>query len=389
MNRGKIPNLFLPPAWLCWLTAAGALVVTAGVASATAASRIVPTSAPTVLAAFDAPFLFAYGTWDGKAKIENRRVVLTANGLTPKGGAGCNVALDLRASANRSPVLRVRAGSKNTLRTLKLLLIGTKEGSHSFEFPLPGTPTSDFVTIPAKNAATLAQPNASEKGGIDLSSVTQWQLQGDWGGDGAVDVIVDAAITLQDPDLVQKAAALAEKQQRDTAAAARAKRDLAEAREKYGKRSPLSPTVTQVSRVAPDVVAITIKAGRIEPGHYEPYLPQAGDTTRADGSAMILKRGGKEIGYLIGVRKDGFVAFETFSGDPLLDDAAENAANYTVQSATDPGFVQGVQPAAVWRKSKPTDWAQPTRQFVWSHIVYLKLPRPLTSGKTYTIRFAD
>ncbi|MBC8101513.1 MAG: glycoside hydrolase family 9 protein, partial [Cytophagales bacterium] len=123
--------------------------------------------------------------------------------------------------------------------------------------------------------------------------------------------------------------------------------------------------------------------------HYEPYLPQAGDTTRADGSAVILKRGGKEIGYLIGVRKDGFVAFETFSGDPLLDDAAENAATYTVQSAADPGFVQGVQPAVVWRKSKPTDWAQPTRQFVWSHIVYLKLPRPLTSGKTYTIRFAD
>ena len=115
-------------------------------------------------------------------------------------------------------------------------------------------------------------------------------------------------------------------------------------------------------------------------------MKQAGDETRKDGETVILRRGGKEIGYLLGEKRDGLKYFETFVGDPLLDDPAEAVATYSV---VPDGGGAPIKPVSLWRKSKPTDQVQPGGTLAMRHVVYLKMPAPLPSGKTFAVRFAD
>ena len=158
----------------------------------------------------------------------------------------------------------------------------------------------------------------------------QWQLMGDWGGAGPTDVKVNAILAVApDADLTKQREALV---QRDADARAQALKDRQAAREKYGKTTALSPVIQAVYAAAPDVLALQMHSGKITPSHLSVYALQPGDTTRADDGATILKRGGEEIGYLIGPKHDGLVTFEGFSGDPLLTIEADDPANYTVTS---------------------------------------------------------
>jgi endoglucanase len=345
--------------------------------------------APTAIIPFDKPFLFTYGTWDKKAQIENGIVRLEADGLTPKGGGGVNLApaLDLQGDADDSPGLRLVIGPHNSLKTLKLMLTDTAGYSGTWSFSLPA-PTGETVLVTPLDAAPFAHPNDIGKSGPPhLSKIMQWQLLGDWGGDGPVAVRVTAIVAVApDAALRMARAALAQK---DAEAVARARKDREEARAKYGKTTALSPVVEAVYAAAPDVLALQIHSGKITPSHLSVYTMQPGDTTRVDGVATILTRGGQDIGYLIGPKKDGLVTFEGFSGDPLLTAEVDDPMNYTVRSADDPAFTAGVQPLSVGRKSKPDDWQQPKRPgLTLLHRLYLQLPRPLRPGKTYTVTLA-
>ncbi|MBC8140642.1 MAG: hypothetical protein H7Y38_04295 [Armatimonadetes bacterium] len=199
-----------------------------------------------VIADFDQPLLFAYLSWEKKVETKNGVVIIRGEGVSPKGGAGANVELDLSASASLCPVVRVKVGEKNTLKTLKMVLNddtinaasdAEKRGA-TFEYPLPGKATEGFVTIYPKGGATIAKPNATgAKGTVDAAKIKQWQLQGDWGGDGSVDVEVDS-VTLAEPDAAAKQAqADADKEE-----AARKGQEIAaraELNAKYGKRTAL------------------------------------------------------------------------------------------------------------------------------------------------------
>ena len=346
-----------------------------------------------IITDFSQPFLFTYLSWENKIKTENGVALLRGEGVTPKGGGGGNVELDLSKSVALCPVVRVKVGAKNTLKTLKLSLLddsisattdAEKRGA-TFDFPIPPKPTDGFVTIYPLGGATLAKPNAlGAKGNINPAKIKQWQMQGDFGGDGAVDIEVDS-ITLAEPDAASKTAQ-AKTAAQDAAAQEKAKADRAAMNAKYGKRTTNSPNVVEVYRVAPDIVAVGIQAGKVVITPYEPYVKQPGDQTRQDGEVLILTRGGKEIGYVIGVKKDGFKPFETFVGDPLLDDPAEDVATYSI---VPDGGGTPIQPMQVWRKSKPTDQVQPGGTLALRHIVYLKLPAPLASGKKFTVKFGD
>ena len=83
-------------------------------------------------------------------------------------------------------------------------------------------------------------------------------------------------------------------------------------------RGEQSPHVTGTCLVAPDVLAITIEAGKVTLGKVLDYVPQAGDdlSTKKDAQGIetvTLKRGGKEIGEIVGagrqtpVHHPGFV----------------------------------------------------------------------------------
>ncbi|MBC7808821.1 MAG: hypothetical protein H7145_22030, partial [Akkermansiaceae bacterium] len=345
-----------------------------------------------VVTNFDGPFLFTYLSWENKVTVANGRAILGGEGVTPKGGGGANVEMDLSKSANLCPVVRVKIGPRNTLKMLRFQLsddtVGEKQDSRkrsaTFDFPLPDKSTGDFVLIYPKNGATLSKPNvAGTLGTIDPAKVRQWQLQGDWGGDGAVDIEVDSVL-MAEPDAAAKAGQVeAIKQEEERKA--RTLRENAALREKYGKRSADSPQVVEIYRVAPDILAVGIQAGKVLPGKYEPYVKSESDTMRKDGGENILIRGGQEIGWLVGKKQDGLVHFEKFVGDPLLDDTTEDPATYAVVGADG----ATIKPTAVWRKSKPTDQVQPGATLAMRHVVYLKLPAPLAAGKKYTVQFSD
>ena len=333
-----------------------------------------------------APFQFAYGTWEKRAAVQNGHIVLRGEGLTPKGGAGINFAADLSGNADLSPGLQVKIGTANTMRGLRLLLRDMDGHVGTWEYALP-QPSANYATITPRDGASLAHPNALDKPDqlLDMKRLMQWQIIGDYSGDQAVDVEI-SALPLVAPDaalLAQRTAR--EKSQSEEQNKLRQAQDAQ--REKYKSGQPTSPVVTQAGLVAPDVLALTIEAGHVVPGSLTPYAPRPGDEKRAKDRQVILVRKGEEIGWLIGAQRDHLAAFEKLEGDPLLDFVADLPQTYSIASQDDTRFAASLAPASVWRKSKPTDWAQPGRGFAMRHVVYLRSPHPFSPGKTYTVQF--
>ena len=182
--------------------------------------------------------------------------------------------------------------------------------------------------------------------------------------------------------------ARAEKAKRDAADLEKKRREQDEKRAQY-KRGPDSPKVQAVYTVAPDILAITAQAGVVKLGSLTKYVPQEGDRQTKQGQDVHLLRGGQEIGWLIGPTHEHLVTYEKLEGDPLLDFVADDPQTFTVTSQDDEAFSNGVRPVAVYRKSKPNDWAQPQGAVAVLHTIYLKLPQPLTPGKNYTIGVGD
>jgi endoglucanase len=139
------------------------------------------------------------------------------------------------------------------------------------------------------------------------------------------------------------------------------------------------------------VIGIEIQAGRVIKSTFTPYVKQDGDTTREvrrknDGGVneLLLKRGGQEIGWLIGPNREWLVTKEKFEGDPLLTFVADDKAEYSVSIDG-----QTVKPLAVYRKSKPNDWAQGLSTQSVRHVVYLKLPQALKPNQKVEINFGE
>lgn len=342
-----------------------------------------------VITGFDAPLQFVYGSWEKRAAVENGRLVVRGEGATGQGGGGTNAALNLAANAAElSPAVRLKIGAGNKIKALRLLVRDAAGKTATWDFDLPTAASGDaLVTLTPREAAPLATPNETEKGGMpDLARLTQWQIVGDWSVAPA-DLELDAVL-LVSPDAAMRTAR-ADAARRVAEEQARVRAARAERRAKYGARGPNSPTVAGVSLVAPNVVSVAIQAGRVVRGGLSPYTPQPGDTQKTDNQAVRLVRGGQEVGWLIGPKKDHLVTFERLEGDPLLDDVIGEPANYAVTSKDDAAYVGSVRPTAVFRKTKPTDWAQPGRGFAMRHIIYLQLPAPLTPGKTYAVSLGD
>jgi endoglucanase len=217
----------------------------------------------------------------------------------------------------------------------------------------------------------------------------QVQLTGDWAGDKAMDVEVDAVLLLEPtPEVL---AARAAKASRLAAEAEQQRKERAALRAKYGQRTDNSPSVEHVSAVAPDVLAVEVQAGRLVPARLVKYDPQPGDTRRETKNkegvveTIVLERGGKPVGWLIGPNRAWLTTYEAIEGDPLLDFIADDAATYAVSSEDDAAFSSPVRTISVGRKSHVNAWAQGPATVGVRHMLYLKLPRPLTPGKRYHV----
>ena len=344
---------------------------------------------PDAISTMDLPFLFSYGTWQDKVKIENGRAILRGAGVTPKGGGGVNIqpAADFSAHADDSPALKVKVGAGNKMNTLRLVLRDMDGHSGSFEFALPA-PGADFVLITPKEGASLAKPNSMDKADtkLNLKQIMQWQFGGDWSSDAPIDIEVSGILLVAPGEAVK--AARAEKAKADAAALVKKKQEQDAKRAQY-KRNANSPKVQAVYTVAPDILAISVQAGIVKLGGLTKYAPETGDKQTKNGQEVHLIRGGQEVGWLIGPAHEHLVTYEKLEGDPLLDFVADDPQTFTITSKDDEAFsdnfANGTHPAAVCRKSKPNDWAQPGGGVAVLHTVYLKLPRALTPGKNYVV----
>ena len=155
---------------------------------------------------------------------------------------------------------------------------------------------------------------------------------------------------------------------------------------------PEPPHIEHVGMVAPDIIGITILAGRVEYGRQVPYVKEPGDFVAASEVHRFVARGGKIIGSLVGRDGDILCTMDEVIGERLDTAWADRPASYEVASEDDPDYGTPRKPAAVYRKSKPSDlgmigpykFDSPTE-----NVIYLKLPAPLGVGKSYVISFRD
>ena len=157
-------------------------------------------------------------------------------------------------------------------------------------------------------------------------------------------------------------------------------------------KSEISDLKCSLCPVAPDVLALTVEAGRVENGRQVAYEPQPGDKIETHGAiGGWLIRDGKPLGRLVGKDARLLYTFDRIVGAPLDTAWADKAAGYALASEDDPSYGAGQRPAAVYRKTKPSDIG---RTLDWKfeaplvHVLYLKLPKPLAAGKKYRLTFA-
>lgn len=158
--------------------------------------------------------------------------------------------------------------------------------------------------------------------------------------------------------------------------------------------APLPPQISSISTVAPDVLALTVRTGKVIHGRQQPYAPQPGDRviTNDNGPHRWLKRRGEYIGALVGRNNNIMFGFDRFAGEPLDTRLAERTQTYAITSETDPNYSKKVIPLRVSRKSRPIDMAQVDLwDFEWpvEHRIYLQLSKPLLPGASYRIRFTQ
>ena len=152
------------------------------------------------------------------------------------------------------------------------------------------------------------------------------------------------------------------------------------------KSESYDPKVVDRFTVAPDIIVLTIDAGKIRHSYQEPYQPQEGDSIIVSkefplgAKERVLIRDGKKIGWIAGKNNEVLTYFEAYLGSDLDFTHVDRADNYSITGQ------ENLKIEEVWRKSKPTDWAEPDRHLMaMQHKIYLKLSAPLTVGQGYTI----
>lgn len=178
-----------------------------------------------------------------------------------------------------------------------------------------------------------------------------------------------------------------------------------------GPRDAASPEVVAIAPVAPDLLAVTIRAGEVIHRGQEAYEARAGDRTARGGPQAIMWEHGEVVEAerdlrvyrpdpdgegerflgALAIEADMVHPDEGFRGRELTALTADQSAAYRLV-ATDGGadYAEPAEPQAVHRKSAPVDRQQRSRgrkRSAMRHTVFLRLPRPLREGGAYELRF--
>ena len=151
--------------------------------------------------------------------------------------------------------------------------------------------------------------------------------------------------------------------------------------------------VMHVGLVAADVLAVALRAGRIEHGSQQPYEKLVGDEIRREGHQRWLYRSGRWVGSLVGRDERTYMPADRYVGDRLDADWAAQPVSFQLASTDDPRCQPFVQPERVWRKTKPCDIGRVGPRHPWEFdcptesVIYLELPFALAKGGNYELRF--
>jgi len=149
------------------------------------------------------------------------------------------------------------------------------------------------------------------------------------------------------------------------------------------------PKIIHIGPVLPDIIAVTIKDGRVIHGKQIPYVPERGDVLSQDKNDLWIARKGKSIGSIVGRTEKFIMTFDQVVGERLDLNLIDKAESFSISSTDDPDLSIERTPYTVYRKTKPYDFARigATMEAPLEHVIYLKLLKPLKTGKKYTIDF--
>ena len=149
--------------------------------------------------------------------------------------------------------------------------------------------------------------------------------------------------------------------------------------------------VTHVGAVAPDIISVTLVAGKIAHGDQIPYKKHKDDRVDRKGHQRWVFRNHRFFGSLVGKDERLIYTADRYVGDKLDARWAGAPASYRLTSPDDPAYAEPVTPTAVHRKTKPTDLGRVGPRHAWQFdsptesVVYLRLPARLTAGRHYTV----
>ena len=150
-----------------------------------------------------------------------------------------------------------------------------------------------------------------------------------------------------------------------------------------------TPQVTQTYAVSPEIIAVEIAAPDVELGQQIPYQPQPDDVVAGDPGYVQVTREGEPIGLLTAGSEKLLYTFDRVANSGL-DTIADNPSSYLISSTTDPDYENAIAPTSIFRKSKPSAFAnQANVGFTWpaAHTLFLTLSEPMESGKSYQLSF--
>ncbi len=364
-----------------------------------------------VIVDFSRPFDYVYG--DFEKGVIHRDGVVHIRTRASRGGAGINRRMDLSSFADdgRAPALRMKVGPENEAETVNAFFADGAGHKSVFNYRLEDADPEQFELVLPESGASLQVPNEGRLPGqerLDYGSVTVMQVQGAW-KDAALDVYIDAVEMVEPPPAArrQRDELLAGLQRKADRLRAEAEKQAAERREalKGQPHRPEDPDVVHVCAVAPDILAVTIQARRVERVPQVPYASRPGDEIVEDGKEVLARHGSeivrtrKDLKVLrptdggkkdtlgaLAINADKIAPPQPIHGEPLNDIAVLAPEAYSISSTDDPAYADHVTPTAVHRKSKPNS-EDADNQYPIRHWIYLELPQPLRGGSTYAIRF--
>ena len=151
------------------------------------------------------------------------------------------------------------------------------------------------------------------------------------------------------------------------------------------------PKIVHIGPISSDIIAVTVTDGKVVHGKQIPYVPERRDIFTQEKNDLWLDRRGKRIGSLVGRTEKCIMMFDQVVGERLDMALLDKTESFEISSSDDPDLSVARRPYTVFRKTKPSDFARigAKMEAPLEHVIYLKLLKPLKTGKQYTIDFKE